>query len=212
MKKFKIIFWFLFSILAAFLLVKFTLDFFENKRLEEVKKGWHIEVVNEYIKVRKEPDKNSSLLGEVNKGDIYKVDEYENYNGNFWYHIEYEKDKWGWVANPLGENYLNDNNNDDDIKAPSIKFNDDIYYVDSINDIKYDHLEISDDKPGVSIVHKVYHEINEANNKDQYWILYIATDKAGKTAKKVQRIEFNETPDESEVLDFSKLNEDRKNL
>ena len=81
----------------------------------------------------------------------------------------------------------------------------------TIDDINYDHLEVTDDKPGVTVTHKVYHEVNEEQNKDQYWILYIATDAVGKTTKKVQKIEFNKKPDESQVEDFTKLAEDRKN-
>lgn len=211
MKKLKIIFGILIAIVVGFFAVKFVLGVMEDARIKKIKEGWHIEVVNDYIKVRKEPDRNSSELGEVKKGEVYKVDDYENHNGNFWYHVEYEKGKWGWVANPIGKDYLNDTNNEDDIKAPSIKFNDAVYYVDSIDDINYDHLEVTDDKPGVTVTHKVYHEVNEEQNKDQYWILYTATDAVGKTTKKVQKIEFNKKPDESQVEDFTKLAEDRKN-
>ncbi len=211
MKKLKIIFGILITIVVGFFAVKLILGVVENARIKKIKEGWHIEVVNEYIKVRKEPNQNSSELGEVKKGEVYKVDDYENHNGNFWYHVEYEKGKWGWVANPLGKDYLNDTNNEDDIKAPTIKFNDAVYYVDSIEDINYDHLEVTDDKPGVVVTHKVYHEVNEEQNKDQYWILYIATDAVGKITKKVQKIEFNKRPDESQVEDFVKLAEDRKN-
>ena len=209
--KLKKIFWLIVIAAAGFLVVKFGLDFMESARIKKIKEGWHIEVVNVYINVRKEPNQNSSKLGEVEKGKVYKVDDYENINGNFWYHIEYEKGSWGWVANPIGKDYLDDVNNDDDIKAPTIKFYEDIYFVDSIDDITYDSLEVTDDKPGVSVTHKVYHEVDDAKNIDQYWILYIATDAVGKTTRKVQRIEFNKTPKESEVLDFSKLSEDRKN-
>lgn len=211
MKKLKIIFGILITIVVGFFVVKFVLGVMEDARIKKIKEGWHIEVVNDYIKVRKEPDRNSSELGEVKKGEVYKVDDYENHNGNFWYHVEYEKGKWGWVANPVGKDYLNDTNNEDDIKAPTIKFNDAVYYVDSIDDINYDHLEVTDDKPGVVVTHKVYHEVNEEQNKDQYWILYTATDAVGKTTKKVQKIEFNKKPDESQVEDFTKLAEDRKN-
>lgn len=210
MKKLKIIFGILIAIVVGFFAVKFILGVMEDARIKKIKEGWHIEIVNDYIKVRKEPDRNSSELGEVKKGKVYKVDDYENHNGNFWYHVEYEKGKWGWVANPVGKDYLNDTNNKDDIKAPTIKFNDAVYYVDSIDDINYDHLDVTDDKPGVVVTHKVYHEVNEEQNKDQYWILYTATDAVGKTTKKVQKIEFNKKPDESQVEDFAKLAEDRK--
>ena len=211
MKKLKIIFGILIAIVVGFFAIKFILGVMEDARIKKIKEGWHIEIVNDYIKVRKEPDRNSSELSEVKKGNVYKVDDYENHNGNFWYHVEYEKGKWGWVANPVGKDYLNDTNNKDDIKAPTIKFNDAVYYVDSIEDINYDHLEVTDDKPGVTVTHKVYHEVNEEQNKDQYWILYTATDAVGKTTKKVQKIEFNKKPDESQVEDFTKLAEDRKN-
>ena len=30
----------------------------------------------------------------LEKGKVYKVDDYENHNGNFWYHVEYEKGKF----------------------------------------------------------------------------------------------------------------------
>lgn len=182
----------------------------EAKRIEEIKKGWHVEIINEYINVRKDADRNSSILAEVKQGEVYKTDEYINNNGNFWYHIEYEKNKWGWVANPIGKEYLKDNNNEDDIKSPTIRFEDAVYYANSIDEISYDHLEVTDDKPGVTITHKVYHEVNLEENKDQYWILYIATDKVGKVTKKVQKIEFNIRPDEEDVLDFINLAEDRK--
>lgn len=209
MKKLKIIFGLIIALVVGFFAVQFALGIMEDSRVKKIKEGWHIEVLNEYIKVRKEPDQNSSLLGEVKKGEVYKVDDYESHNGNYWYHIEYESDKWGWVANPLGKEYLNDTNNNDDIRVPTIKFTEDVYYVDSIDDINYDHLQVTDDKPNVTVTHKVYHEVNEAQNKDQYWIMYIATDAVGKTSKKVQKIEFNKIPSEEEVADFSSLEQDK---
>ena len=210
MKKLKIIFTILILIVVGFFAVKFILGFMEEARIKKIKEGWYIEVKIEKINIRAEADRNSAILKEAKKGDVFKVDDYENHNGNYWYHIEYEKENWGWRANPLGDEYFNDENNPEDIKAPTIKFFDTIYYVDSIDDINYDHLEVKDDKPGVKVTHKVYHEVDETEGKDQYWILYIATDAVGKTTKKVQKIEFNKRPDESKVLDFSKLEEDRK--
>lgn len=210
MKKLKIIFTILILIVVGFFAVKFILGFMEDARIKKVKEGWYVEVKIENLKVRKEPDRNSAILKEAKNGEVFKVDDYENHNGNYWYHIEYEKERWGWIANPLGDEYLNDENNPEDIKSPTIKFFDKIYYVDSIDDINYDHLEVKDDKPGVKVTHKVYHEVDETEGKDQYWILYIATDAVGKTTKKVQKVEFNKRPDESKVLDFSKLEEDRK--
>ena len=195
-------------LVGGFFGYKFVSGKIEDARIEKIKEGWHIEVVNEYIKIRKEPDKNSSELGQVKKGQVYKVDDYENHRGNYWYHIEYEKGKWGWVANPVGNEYLEDVNNEEDIKAPTIKFFDKILYVDSIDDINYDHIEVTDDREGVTVTHKVYHEVDEQQNKDQYWIQYTATDAVGKVTKKAQKIEFNKKPSEDQVLDFKDL--DRK--
>ena len=101
--------------------------------------------------------------------------------------------------------YLNDYNNPEDIAYPTLKFFESTYYVDSIEDINYDHLEVEDDKPGVEVEHKVYHEVDASNGKDQYWILYTATDAVGKSVSKVQKIEFNERPSEDQVYAFSEL-------
>lgn len=205
MKKIKKIFMILLVIVLLVVGTIFFLKYQEEERIKEVEAGWHVKITNEYLTLRKEPNQNSSPLGKVNKGEVYKVDDYENHNGNFWYHIEYENNKWAWVGNPLGKDYLEDINNEDDIKSPTIRFYEAVYYVDTIEDINYEHLDVSDDKPGVEVVHKVYHEVDELNNKDQYWIQYIATDAVGKTTKKVQKIEFNKRPNEDKVLDFSEL-------
>ncbi len=177
----------------------------QEVKINDIKNGWYVEVLNESVKIRKDPDKNSAMLGEAKKGDVFKVKEMAG-KSNFWYFIEYEDGKYGWIANPKNSNYLNDVNNPEDIAAPTLKFFEDIYYVDSIDKITYDHLEVKDDKPGLKIEHKVYHEVNEEMNKDQYWIQYLVTDAVGKTVSKVQRIEFNNRPDESQVLDFNTLN------
>lgn len=173
--------------------------------IAEIKKGWYIEVKNETVKIRKEADRNSSILSEAKKGEVYKVDEMTGKN-NHWYHIEYEKGKYGWIANPKNSNYLLDVNNPEDIASPTIKFDEKTYFVDSIDKINYDQITVTDDKPGVKVEHQVYHEVNNLDNKDQYWILYTATDAVGKKTTKLQKIEFNKKPAESEVLDFSKLN------
>lgn len=175
-----------------------------DAKIAQIKEGWYVEVLEDSVKIRKDPDRNSALLKETKKGEVYKVDEMAG-KSNYWYHIEYEDGKYGWIANPKNTKYLLDTNNPEDIANPTIKFSEAVYYANSINEINYDHLEISDDKPGVKVEHKVYHEINEEMGKNQYWIQYIATDKVGKVAKKVQKIEFNTLPDESEVLDFNTL-------
>lgn len=177
-----------------------------NERdIEEIKKGWHIEVENDYINIRKEASATADILGEVKKGEVYKVVDVETVGNTYWYKIEYEKDKYGWIFNSSSSDYLDDVNNPEDIAAPTLKFYESIYYVNSIDEITYDHLDVEDDKPGVTITHKVYHEVNSETGKDQYWIQYTATDAVGKSVSKVQKIEFNERPSEEEVLDFAQL-------
>lgn len=72
MKKLKIIFTILILIVIGFFAVKFILGIVEDARVKKIKEGWHIEVVNEYIKIRKEPDKNSSELGQVKRVKFIK--------------------------------------------------------------------------------------------------------------------------------------------
>ena len=182
--------------------------FFASNELDEekIKNGWHIEVVNDYINIRKEASASSEILGQVNKGEVYSVVKVEDIGNNtFWYNIEYEKDKFGWVFNSSTTNYLKDVNNPEDIASPSIVFEDDVYHVASIDDINYDHLEVTDDKPGVTVSHRIYCERNVNGQSDQYWIQYIAEDASGKTTTKLQKIQFDELPSDEEVLDFADL-------
>lgn len=176
-----------------------------ERNIEEIKKGWHVEIENDYINIRKEASATSDILGEVKKGEVYKVIEVEPVGNTYWYKIEYEKDKYGWIFNSNSSDYLEDINNPEDIASPTLKFFESVYYVNSIDEITYDHLEVEDDKPGVTVTHQVYHEVNTETGKDQYWIKYTATDAVGKSVSKVQKIEFNERPSEDQVLDFSEL-------
>lgn len=176
-----------------------------ERNIEEIKNGWHIEVENDYINIRKEASATADILGEVKKGEVYKVVEVETVGNTQWYKIEYEKDKYGWIFNSSNSNYLDDVNNPEDIAAPTLKFYESVYYANSIDEITYDHLDVEDDKPGVTVTHQVYHEVNSETGKDQYWIQYTATDAVGKSVSKVQKIEFNVRPSEEEVLDFSQL-------
>ncbi len=205
MKKFIIILVILGVLIGGFFGYKLVSKKIEEARIEKIKEGWYIEIKIDKVKIRKDPDRNSAELEEAVKGNVYAVSDMKNKNGNYWYYVEYEKGKHGWIANPRGDEYLNDQNNPEDISAPTIKFFESVYYVDTIDDINYDHLEVKDDRPGVTVTHKVYHEVDESQGKDQYWILYIATDAVGKTSQKVQKIEFNTKPDESKVYDFKDL-------
>lgn len=205
MKKLIIILAIILSIAGGFVGYKVVSNNIENKKIAKIKEGWHVEVITDYITVRKEANRNSAKLGEVKKGSVYEVLDMESNNNNFWYKVEYDKDEYGWIANPLNSEYLKDVNNPNDIMAPTIRFYDAIYYCDSIDDINYDHIDVTDDREGVTVTHKVFHEVNESEGIDQYWIQYFATDAVGKTSEKVQKIEFNNRPSESEVYPFSAM-------
>ena len=205
MKKLLIIILFLALIGGGFGAYYFLSGKANERNIEEIKKGWHVEIENDYINIRKEASATADILGEVKKGEVYKVLEVETVGDTYWYKIEYEKDKYGWIFNYNSSDYLEDNNNPEDIAAQTLQFFNDVYYVDSIDDINYDHLEVEDDKPGVTVTHKVFHEVNAETGKDQYWIQYTATDAVGKSVSKVQKIEFNERPSEDRVYNFAEL-------
>lgn len=175
----------------------------EKARIEEIKKGWYVEVTEEYIKVRQEPKTSSKELGKVEKGEIFEVlDINFESNSYYWYKINYDGEE-AWIASNKKKPWVNDVNNPVDIAVPVIKYYDDVYSVVSIDDINYKHLEIIEDKEDYEITHVVYHEVVPSEHKDQYWILYTITDAAGKSSSKLQKIEFAEKPNESEVIDFS---------
>lgn len=178
-------------------------DVKEKGRIEEIKKGWYIEITyDDPINVRESASASSESLGKVNKGEIYKVLDI-NYESSayYWYKIEYG-DIEGWVASGKKKHWVNDVNNPNDIATPVIKYYDDVYKVVSINDINYKHLEIVEDTKDYEVTHKIYHEVDNSKYIDQYWILYTVTDGAGKTSSKLQKIEFEEEPTETDVLDF----------
>jgi uncharacterized protein YgiM (DUF1202 family) len=176
----------------------------EKKRLEEIKKGWYIEIDHDSeINVRKEPNAKSESLGLVKNGEIFKVIDI-NYDNKiyYWYKIEYGKNE-GWVASGRKKHWVKDVNNPNDIATPEIKFYDAVYRVPTIDDINYKHLEVIEDTDKYTITHIVYHEVKPSEFIDQYWILYTITDGAGKSSSKMQKIEFDEKPDESKVEDFA---------
>ncbi|MBE6155539.1 MAG: SH3 domain-containing protein [Firmicutes bacterium] len=175
----------------------------EEKRIEEVKKGWHVEILTEYINVREKADRYSRTMSKVNKGEVYGVIKNDLSDPNlYWYQIEFKDGSTGWIANNTSGTYLKDNNNPNDVAIPIIKFDNEEYHVVSIDDINYDHLKVWDDRDDYKITHIVYHEVNKAKKIDQYWIKYTITDKSGKHSSKTQRIIFEITPDEEDVTDF----------
>ncbi len=193
-------------IIAIGVSIPLVMKIIDNKKMEEIKNGWHVEIENDYVNVRVEPDEYSLLFPEkkkVLKGEIYKVKDINlDDKVYYWYFVELEDGVDAWIANPRKGGYLKDFNNPNDIASPTIKFKDSVYYVDSIEDINYDHLILWDDKGEYTMKHILYHEVKEYDNIDQYWIKYTITDKVGKETSKMQKIEFKETPDESQVEDF----------
>ncbi len=192
----------IFGGIGGYFLIK---DMQNKKKIEEIKKGWYIEVTyDEPINVRDKASTKGESLGTVSKGEIYKVLDVDTVSSNkfFWYLIEY-KDTKGYVASGRKIHWVKDVNNPNDIQVPSVRFKDEVYRVTSINDINYKHLEVIEDTDDYNITHEVYHEVKPSEYIDQYWILYTITDGAGKSSSKMQKIEFDVRPDESQVLDFS---------
>lgn len=177
----------------------------QNKKyIEEVKKGWYVEIIyDQPINVRDLPSTDGEILGKAKKGEVYKVLDV-NTEGKiyYWYKIEYKGEE-GWIASGKKIHWVKDVGNPNDIADPVIKYYDSVYKVVSINDINYKHLEVIEDTDTYTITHKVYHEVNPTENIDQYWIEYTITDGAGKSSSKLQKIEFEERPDESQVIDFA---------
>ena len=184
----------------------------DRKKLEEkidFKNDWYVEITNDFINVRSYSKASSKWLGEVYSGEKFPVSDvdYESSNTYYWYKIEYEVNKYGWIASDKNDAYLIDYNNPNDIAVPTIKI---LYFLHAkdINSITFDNLEVWDDKGKPEITYKVYHEkgINKDNEYvDQYWIMYTVTDKSGKFDSKLGSIEFDIAPDESEVSDFKEL-------
>ena len=185
----------------------------EEKRIAEIKKGWYIEVTNNYINVRDEATTLSDRLGKIKKGEVYKVLDLVNKKKDkecFWYHVELKDNKKGYVCDPKGDNnrgkYLIDHNDPTDLYTPTISYKEEIYKVESIDKITYDHLKLWDDHDNYKVTHKVYHEKGKCNDKsdgiEKYWIKYTITDEKDKSASTTQRIEFELKPNEKDVLNF----------
>lgn len=166
-----------------FITFKFNKNEFDTKK-------WYVEITNDYINIRSDHILYSDSLGQVKKGQKYYVEDiFLEDNKYFWYKIKISKNKTGWIANPKKNNYLIDYNNPNDILKPTLKFNDDVYYVNSINDINYKHLEVKDDKD-----FKISHEVFYEKEKNQYWIVYTVTDSVENKISKTQKIVFKVNP------------------
>ena len=179
----------------------------EKARIAEIKEGWYVEVLEDDVNIRAKGSANGTILGKTKKGDIYAVNDVDVAGNTYWYEIDYDGTP-AFIFSSEKYKYVKDVNNPYDIAVPTVKFYEPIYYVDTIDDINYDHLEVWDDRPGAEVTHKVFHETGvdiNGNIIDQYWIQYTVTDKEGKSSSKVQKIEFNKRPSEDRVLDFKDL-------
>jgi len=175
----------------------------EEQRIEEIKKGWYVEITSEYINVRDDAHANANALGKVLEGEVYEVlDMNFDNNSYYWYKIDYKGNE-AWIASKRKSPYLKDYNNPTDIAVPVIKYYEDVYNVVSIDEINYKHLEVVEDRDEYEITHVIYHEVVPSKHIDQYWIEYTITDAAGKSSSKLQKIEFEEEPNEEDVIDFA---------
>lgn len=176
----------------VFLAICFTFVYiFKDKKVIINEDDWYVEVTNEYINVRSEASAYSSKIGTVYEGAKFKVldinldDEYY-----YWYYIQVDYYNEGWIASGRETSYLTDFNNPHDIKSPTLKFYDEIYYTYSIETITYDHLEITDDKNDYIVSHEVF-----KSEDNLYWITYTVTDAAGHSISKTQQTVFEEKKD-----------------
>lgn len=176
----------------------------ERMRIAKIKSSWYLEVTHDYINVREQATAWTNVIGKVEKGEVFAILDYEVSGNTYWYKIRLSSGDIGWVANPVKTPYLETHNLDKDIEKPIITFTKDEYKVNSIEDINYKHLKVSDDSGEYEITHKVYYEEKE----DQYWIVYRAEDKAGNYAEKTQSIIFKTKPSSSKVLDFDLISKE----
>ena len=203
MKKVAICFMFLIIIVGGVAGYFFIKDLKEKGRIEEIKKGWYVEITSEYINVRDDAHANANALGKVLEGEVYEVlDMNFDNNSYYWYKIDYKGNE-AWIASKRKSPYLKDYNNPTDIAVPVIKYYEDVYNVVSIDEINYIHLEVVEDRDEYEITHVIYHEVVPSKHIDQYWIEYTITDAAGKSSSKLQKIEFEEEPNEEDVIDFA---------
>lgn len=176
----------------------------EEERIEKIKEGWYVEIDTEVINVRVENNAWNGLLGEAYEGEVYAASDVVLTGGAYWFEIDYNG-VTGWVSSGKNYDYLTSYNAYFDFKFPELYYHEDIYEVESINDIEYSHITVEDDNDDWVITSKVYHEVgisDEGEDINQYWILYTVTDGADHSTSKMQKIVFEERPSESKVLDF----------
>ncbi len=182
----------------------------------ETKDAWKVEIINSSINVREESKVSSNQLATVYLGEIYVVEEFYDEDLKFvWYKIEYDKDKFGWIASSRDIPYVKEINNPNsttpdayvvDYDNPEVRFksdaNEDLYSTYDINSINYDHLEITEDSD-YTITHKIYYEEEPTDsNTPQWWIEYSVIDEFDNSKVFLQRIEFEINPSIDSVYLF----------
>lgn len=175
---------------------------------ENIKKGWHVEIITDFINIREAADQKSEKIGKVIENNVYKVlDIYLENNEYYFYKIEISDTKVGWIANDKKtRSYLKDINNPNDIATPTIRVPSKTYNVESIEDIDYNHLNVWDDKENYVVNHEIYYEFLSTQKK--YWIIYTITDGVGKTNSAIQEIVFSIEPDDDKTKNFEELSID----
>ncbi len=177
--------------------------------------AWKVEITNDYVNVRKDHSVYETQIDKVYKGDTYKVIEIYLDDPNYvWYKIELDGGSEGWIASGRNEPYVKEINNPNasseedyfvDYKKPILRFFEDTYKTESIDTITLDHLEIIEDSE-YEVTYEVYKEEEPIDVPGpQYWIQYTVVDAFDNKTVKVQRIEFEITPPDDRVLDFSEL-------
>ena len=177
--------------------------------------AWKVEITNDYVNVRKDHSVYETQIDKVYKGDTYKVIEIYLDDPNYvWYKIELDGGSEGWIASGRNEPYVKEINNPNasseedyfvDYKKPILRFFEDTYKTESIDTITLDHLEIIEDSE-YEVTYEVYKEEEPIDVPGpQYWIQYTVVDAFNNKTVKVQRIEFEITPPDDRVLDFSEL-------
>lgn len=177
--------------------------------------AWKVEITNDYVNVRKDHSVYETQIDKVYKGDTYKIIEIYLDDPNYvWYKIELDGGSEGWIASGRNEPYVKEINNPNasseedyfvDYKKPILRFFEDTYKTESIDTITLDHLEIIEDSE-YEVTYEVYKEEEPIDVPGpQYWIQYTVVDAFDNKTVKVQRIEFEITPPDDRVLDFSEL-------
>jgi hypothetical protein len=176
----------------------------KEEKIKEIKENWYVEIITDYINIRKEADQYTAKLGTVSKGEVYKVIKYSYVNNIYWFKIKYTKYITGWISNGKKNDYLKNYNSKTDFITPIIYLDENIYYVNSIDDINHDHLRIWDDDDNHEITSVVYHEYDDIVNPttDQYWIVYTVIDKNDKSSRRTQKIVFEKKPKENQIEDW----------